>query len=231
MLWDPFLDQLAASTRSTRRSCPAPCRASPTRSPRSTTCGTSCSSTRNDPRPRPRVRRSSASRSAACSPANWLPTPRAVGSWCCSARSACGSTSIPSANWVATAPERLPALLFHQPDWRRRACDVHAARRSRRRNRRDRGHGLGERVHVEVRVAGARQGVGQADPPHRGSDPGRVGQAGRAVSSVYAAEFGRRIAGSRVEVIDKCGHIPQIEQLDQTLALVSEFLTSSSRYA
>ena len=45
------------------------------------------------------------------------------------------------------------------------------------------------------------------------------------ISSVYAAEFRRRIAGSRVEVIDQCGHIPQMEQLDQTLALVRDFLS------
>ena len=40
----------------------------------------------------------------------------------------------------------------------------------------------------------------------------------------YAEEFGRRIAGSRVEVIDDCGHIPQLEQPEKTFALVGEFL-------
>jgi pimeloyl-ACP methyl ester carboxylesterase len=44
------------------------------------------------------------------------------------------------------------------------------------------------------------------------------------ISSVYAAEFGRRITGSRIEVIDQCGHIPQMEQFEQTLALVRDFL-------
>jgi pimeloyl-ACP methyl ester carboxylesterase len=45
------------------------------------------------------------------------------------------------------------------------------------------------------------------------------------ISSIYAAEFGRRIADSRIEVIDQCGHIPQMEQFEQTLALVREFLS------
>ncbi len=48
------------------------------------------------------------------------------------------------------------------------------------------------------------------------------------VSVAYAAEFGRLIAGSRVEIIDECGHIPQLEQPDRTMSLVSEFLASPS---
>ena len=50
------------------------------------------------------------------------------------------------------------------------------------------------------------------------------GKQDRLVSSAYAAEFGRRIAGSRVEIIDECGHIPQLEQPEKTYALVSDFL-------
>jgi pimeloyl-ACP methyl ester carboxylesterase len=44
------------------------------------------------------------------------------------------------------------------------------------------------------------------------------------ISSEYAAEFGKLIPGSRVEIIDQCGHIPQLEQPEQTMALVSTFL-------
>jgi pimeloyl-ACP methyl ester carboxylesterase len=50
------------------------------------------------------------------------------------------------------------------------------------------------------------------------------GQQDSLISSAYAAEFGRLIRGSRVETIDDCGHIPQMEQLDRTLTLVREFL-------
>ena len=44
------------------------------------------------------------------------------------------------------------------------------------------------------------------------------------VSSAYAEEFGDRIAGARVAVLDACGHVPQVEQRDETLRLVREFL-------
>jgi pimeloyl-ACP methyl ester carboxylesterase len=48
------------------------------------------------------------------------------------------------------------------------------------------------------------------------------------VSVAYAAEFGRLIAGSRVEIFDECGHIPQLEQPDQTMSMVSTFLAERS---
>lgn len=44
------------------------------------------------------------------------------------------------------------------------------------------------------------------------------------IPSSYAALLGERIADSRVEIIKDCGHIPQVEQRDATLSLVSEFL-------
>jgi len=42
----------------------------------------------------------------------------------------------------------------------------------------------------------------------------------------YAAEFGGAIRGSRVEIVRNCGHVPQAEQLETTLALVRGFLGS-----
>ena len=74
----------------------------------------------------------------------------------------------PVANWVAVAPEELPGLLFHQPDGdAARAMftppdDPEAAIAA------IVGDELVHRVHLEVRLAGARQGAGQATP----SDPG-----------------------------------------------------------
>jgi pimeloyl-ACP methyl ester carboxylesterase len=44
------------------------------------------------------------------------------------------------------------------------------------------------------------------------------------VPVAYAAEFGERIAGSRVEVIDDCGHVVQSDQPARTWAAVSTFL-------
>jgi pimeloyl-ACP methyl ester carboxylesterase len=44
------------------------------------------------------------------------------------------------------------------------------------------------------------------------------------VPVAYAEEFGRRIVGSRVEVLDDCGHVLQADQPERTQALVTEFL-------
>jgi pimeloyl-ACP methyl ester carboxylesterase len=44
------------------------------------------------------------------------------------------------------------------------------------------------------------------------------------VPVAYAAEFGERIAGSRVELIDDCGHALQADQPARTWAAVSAFL-------
>jgi pimeloyl-ACP methyl ester carboxylesterase len=44
------------------------------------------------------------------------------------------------------------------------------------------------------------------------------------ISSVYAKEFGERIAHSRIEIIKDCGHVPQLEQLETVKSLVANFL-------
>jgi pimeloyl-ACP methyl ester carboxylesterase len=43
----------------------------------------------------------------------------------------------------------------------------------------------------------------------------------------YAQEFGERIRNSRVEVLAECGHIPQMERMPETLALVRDFLAEA----
>jgi pimeloyl-ACP methyl ester carboxylesterase len=50
------------------------------------------------------------------------------------------------------------------------------------------------------------------------------GRADALVPVAYAAEFGNRIAGSRIEVIDDCGHAVQADQPARTWAAVSAFL-------
>ena len=45
------------------------------------------------------------------------------------------------------------------------------------------------------------------------------------VPAIYAQEFGKRIAGARVEVLEGCGHVPQVERQAETLALVRGFLS------
>jgi pimeloyl-ACP methyl ester carboxylesterase len=46
------------------------------------------------------------------------------------------------------------------------------------------------------------------------------------VPPVYAGEFGRRIAGSRVEIVDQAAHVPHLEQLPAVLGMVQGFLKS-----
>jgi pimeloyl-ACP methyl ester carboxylesterase len=46
------------------------------------------------------------------------------------------------------------------------------------------------------------------------------------ISSVYAKEFGDRIANSRIEIIKDCGHVPQVEQLGVVKPLVTKFLNA-----
>lgn len=50
------------------------------------------------------------------------------------------------------------------------------------------------------------------------------GRQDRLIPVSYADEFAQRIAGSRVELIDQSGHIPQLEQREQTTARVLAFL-------
>ena len=68
-------------------------------------------------------------------------------------------------------------------------------------------HGLGRRLHriaVPTLVVWGRQDA--------------------LVPVAYAREFGDRIAGSRVEVLDDCGHAVQVDQPARTWAVISEFL-------
>jgi pimeloyl-ACP methyl ester carboxylesterase len=44
------------------------------------------------------------------------------------------------------------------------------------------------------------------------------------VPAVYADEFGARIAGARVRLVDGAGHVPQVEQQDEVSRAVLEFL-------
>jgi pimeloyl-ACP methyl ester carboxylesterase len=69
---------------------------------------------------------------------------------------------------------------------------------------------------------------GLAKRLHRVTTPTLIvfGREDRVIPSVYGPEFAGRIAGSRLEILERCGHIPQVEQLERTLELVSEFLRS-----
>ncbi len=51
------------------------------------------------------------------------------------------------------------------------------------------------------------------------------GEDDRIIPSSYAYEYGKRILGGTVHVLPASGHIPQVEQMEATLELVSAFLT------
>jgi pimeloyl-ACP methyl ester carboxylesterase len=61
---------------------------------------------------------------------------------------------------------------------------------------------------------------------HRVSVPALVvwGRDDALIPVAYAKEFGSRIAGSQVEVIDDCGHVVQADQPERTWSAISRFL-------
>lgn len=52
------------------------------------------------------------------------------------------------------------------------------------------------------------------------------GEDDRIIPSSYAAEFGARIPHSAVHVLPGSGHVPQVEQMEATLELASDFLSN-----
>jgi pimeloyl-ACP methyl ester carboxylesterase len=135
----------------------------------------------------------------------------------------------PVSNWVATAPDRLPALLLHDPDGEvGRAMftppdDPDAAIAMI--------VGMVWAMGCTSKFVWPIPDKGLATRIHRIVAPTLVvwGRQDALVSAAYAGEFGRLIAGSKVEVLDECGHIPQLEQFELTLSLVSEFLALPER--
>ena len=130
----------------------------------------------------------------------------------------------PVANWVAAAPEELAALLFADPEGEIARSALALP------------DDPDEQVAAIATAAWAIGSTAKFVWPlpdkglgkrlHRVAVPTLIvwGKDDRLVSSAYAQEFGRLIAGSRVEVLDDCGHIPQLEQPEKTLALVTDFL-------
>jgi pimeloyl-ACP methyl ester carboxylesterase len=67
---------------------------------------------------------------------------------------------------------------------------------------------------------------GLAKRLHRVNVPALIvfGREDRVMPSAYGEQFARAIAGSRLEVLDGCGHIPHVEAAERTKELVGEFL-------
>jgi len=130
----------------------------------------------------------------------------------------------PVANWVAMAPDELPGLLFHQPEGdAARAMftppdDPEAAIAAI--------VGMTWSTGCTSKFIWPVPDKGLAKRLHRIQAATLIiwGEQDALISSAYAAALGARIPGSRVEIIDRCGHIPQVEQPEQTMSLVSDFL-------
>src|SRR5207237_3305019 len=62
---------------------------------------------------------------------------------------------------------------------------------------------------------------------HRVKAPALViwGAEDRIAPAVYAAEFTKRLTGSRAQLIDRAGHAPHLEQPETVARLVREFLS------
>jgi len=52
------------------------------------------------------------------------------------------------------------------------------------------------------------------------------GAADRIIAAAYAQEFAQRIAGARVKLIERAGHLPHLEQADAVAAAVNGFLST-----
>jgi len=72
----------------------------------------------------------------------------------------------------------------------------------------------------------ADHGLGRRHAPGRRSNACRLGRQDALVPVAYAAEFGRSIAGSQVEIIDDCGHVMQTDQPEAVWTVVSKFLSA-----
>ncbi|AWH01064.1 alpha/beta fold hydrolase [Rhodococcus ruber] len=130
----------------------------------------------------------------------------------------------PVANWIATPPDQLPALLFHDP-----ASPAAQAM-------------LAPTEDIEQQQAAAAAMVwafgctgkfawpipdrGLRHRLHRITAPTLIvwGRNDRLVSVTYAEQFRKLVADSTVTIIDDCGHIPQVEKLDETVEAVDKFL-------
>jgi pimeloyl-ACP methyl ester carboxylesterase len=130
----------------------------------------------------------------------------------------------PVANWIAAAPAELPGLLFADP-----AGDAAQAMLTLPEDP----DALATAQAALVWNLGATGKLCWPIPDrglhkrlHRITAPTLIvwGEQDALASPVYAEEFRTRIADSRVEIIPKSGHIPQVEQTETTYTAVSAFL-------
>jgi pimeloyl-ACP methyl ester carboxylesterase len=130
----------------------------------------------------------------------------------------------PVANWISAAPAELPAMLFADPAGEPAQAMLAMPEDP---------DALASAQAAMVWNLGATGKLCWPIPDrglhkrlHRVTAPTLIvwGEHDNLVSPVYAEEFRGRIADSRVEIIPKSGHIPQVEQMEATYGVVADFL-------
>lgn len=131
---------------------------------------------------------------------------------------------LPVANWVATPPAELPELLFHDPAGPAAQSmlalpddpDIAAAAIA----------SIVWAFGCTGKFAWPIPDRGLRARLHRVTAPVLLvwGREDRLAPVGYVDEWQRELPGSQAVVIDRCGHIPQVEQLDETIAAVDRFL-------
>ena len=130
----------------------------------------------------------------------------------------------PVANWISAAPQELPGMLFADP-----AGEAAQAMLTMPTDPEELASAQAQMVWnlgATGKLCWPIPDKGLRKRLHRISAPTLIvwGEEDKLISAVYAEEFRSRIADSRVELIPKAGHIPQVEQTEATWIAVSAFL-------
>jgi pimeloyl-ACP methyl ester carboxylesterase len=130
----------------------------------------------------------------------------------------------PVANWLAVPPDQWPSLWFHDPGAEAAQAVMSLP---------------GEPEEAQATMASRIWATGCAgkfawpipdrglrDRLHRITASTLIvwGRQDRLAPVSYSGDFAGSIADSKVAVIDDCGHFPQVEQFEQTAAVVDGFL-------
>ncbi|WP_018348356.1 alpha/beta fold hydrolase [Longispora albida] len=131
---------------------------------------------------------------------------------------------LPVTSWMTEAPEKLPGLFFHDPagpiaqaalKLPEEPAQMVAAIAQRVWN-----NGCAGKFIWPIPDRGLRGRL------HRITAPALVvwGKDDRIAPAGYAGEFSTLLSGSKVALVDECGHLPQVEKYKETAAAVDEFL-------
>jgi len=131
---------------------------------------------------------------------------------------------LPVTNWMTTPAAALPALLFKDPQ-----CPAAKAMFTPPADQATATRALANMIWAlgcTGKFAWPIPERGLAKRLHRITVPTLIvwGADDTLIPAAYAAEFGKAIRNSRIEIIPNCGHIPQLEQGPTTLKLVDDFL-------